>query len=165
MTIRKPMMNVELKTFPDTRVAYMRHIGPYGDPRIAALWQRFDAWRHQHGLADNRHAIFGVAHDDPDVTEARDCRYDACVEIDASFRAESEIGVQTLPGGLYACTPFHGTPETIQAAWQRLFSEWLPASAYRADDRPSFEAYGTEIAGDPTTGAFACQLCVPVRAL
>jgi DNA gyrase inhibitor GyrI len=83
----------------------------------------------------------------------------------ASFRAESEIGVQTLPGGLYACTPFHGTPETIRAAWQRLFSEWLPASAYQADDRPSFEASGTEIAGDPPTGAFACQLCVAVRAL
>jgi AraC family transcriptional regulator len=163
MTIGRPMMNVELKTFPDTHVACMRHIGPYGDPGIAALWQRFGAWRHQHGRADNRHARFGVAHDDPDTTEARDCRHDACV--DASFRAESEIGVQTLPGGLYACTPFHGTPETIRAAWQRLFSEWLRASAYQADDRPSFEAPGTEIAGDPPTGAFACQLCVAVRAL
>ena len=158
-------MNVELKTFPDTRVAYMRHIGPYGDPGIPALWQRFGAWRQQHGLADGRHAIFGVAHDSPDITDARNCRYDACVEVDASFRAEGETGVQTLPGGLCACTPFYGTPDMIHAAWLRLFAEWLPDSAYQADDRPSFEAYGTEIDGDEKTGAFGCQLCLPVRAL
>ena len=43
LTPKGSEMNVELKTLPETRVAYMRHLGPYGDPGIGRLWQRFDA--------------------------------------------------------------------------------------------------------------------------
>jgi AraC family transcriptional regulator len=37
-------MDVEIKTLPDTRVAYLRHVGPYGGSGIPAAWQRFAAW-------------------------------------------------------------------------------------------------------------------------
>jgi AraC family transcriptional regulator len=36
-------MDVEIKTLPDTRVAYMRHLGPYGESGITRTWQRFAA--------------------------------------------------------------------------------------------------------------------------
>jgi AraC family transcriptional regulator len=158
-------MKVELKNFPETRVAYMRHVGPYGDPGIASLWQRFDAWCRQGGRSRPGRAIHGVTHDSPDITAPAKCRYDACIDVDADFKASGDVGVQTLPGGLYACTPFSGTPDTIHAAWMRLCAEWLPDSHYQADDRPAIEAYGDAVEVDPKTGAFKCQLCLPVRAL
>jgi len=156
--------SIQLKTLPATRVAYMRHRGPYGDPAIGQLWQRFEAWTREHDLFGVGHAAYGLSQDDPDITAPDRCRYDACIEIDDSFRAEGEIGVQTLPGGLYACRPFRGTAAQIHAAWMGFFKDWLPRGAYRIDDRPCIEDYGRELSVDPKTGAFACLLCMPVRA-
>lgn len=37
-------MNVELKTLPAMRLAYMRYTGPYGHPGIGETWYRFGSW-------------------------------------------------------------------------------------------------------------------------
>jgi AraC family transcriptional regulator len=156
-------MNIEMKTFPDMRVAYMRHVGPYGDLGIGRTWQRLEAWCRQRGLVGKGHASWGVGHDSPDITAPEKCRYDACVQIAEAVKPEGEVGVQTIAGGLYACAPFSGTPDKIHEAWMRVFSEWLPESAYQVDSRPAIEAYGEEVEIDPRTGAFSCLLCLPVR--
>ncbi|RZL94591.1 MAG: AraC family transcriptional regulator [Variovorax sp.] len=157
-------MKVELKTLPDVRVAYMRHVGPYGESGIPRTWQRFAAWCDARGLMQPRRPMYGVAHDNADVTPPERCRYDACVEVGAEFRPEGEIGVQTLRGGRYACVGFTGRPDQIHTAWTRL-CDWLPDSGWQAADGAPVEIYGTDFAMDEKTGAFSCTLCMPVRPL
>ena len=155
-------MQLEIKTFPNVRVAYMRHLGPYGDAGIGRLWQRFGSWRRAEGLGGSE--TYGIAPDSPDITSPEKCRYDACVAIDDTFKPSGEVGIQTIAGGLYACQPFTGTTDDINGAWMRVYSQWLPESGYQADDRPAVEAYGAEFKFDPKTGAFFCELRLPVRA-
>ncbi|MDR6856595.1 AraC family transcriptional regulator [Variovorax guangxiensis] len=157
-------MKVELKTLPAVRVAYMRHVGPYGDSNITRLWQRFAAWCGEQGLMQPRRTMYGVSHDNPDVTPPARCRYDACIEVDEGFRPAGEIGVQTLPGGRYACCEFIGPPTEIHTAWMRL-CEWLPDSGWQAADGAPLEVYGPDFVMDEKTGAFSCMLCMPVRPL
>ena len=158
-------MNVELKTFPAVRVAYLRHVGPYAGVGIASTWQRLAAWAEPHGLMQPRRTMYGVCHDDPELTPPQMCRYDACVEVDAAFAPRGEVGVQTIAGGRYACARFAGTPEQIHDGWARLMREWLPDSGYQIDDRISIEVYDTDFVMDEATGVFPCALCLPVRRL
>ncbi|VTU23733.1 Regulatory protein SoxS [Variovorax sp. SRS16] len=157
-------MTIEIKTLPEVRVAYMRHVGPYGDSGIARTWQRFAAWCGEHGLMQPRRPMFGISHDNPDVTPPGKCRYDACIEVDGDFKPEGEIGVQTLRGGRFACTRFTGTSAVIHQAWMAL-CDWLPDSGWQADDGAPIEIYGTDFEMDEKTGAFSCTLCMPVRRL
>lgn len=157
--------DVALRTLPAMRVAYLRQVGPYGDPRIGQVWQRLMRWAGQLGLLDGRHRLVGVCHDSPDIALPGQCRYDACVEIGEGQVATRQIGVQHVAGGRYACMRFAGTGDDIYGAWLRLFAEWLPQSGYQPDDRPAIEAYGTSVEGDAQTGRFSCELCLPVRPL
>jgi AraC family transcriptional regulator len=157
-------MKVELKTLEPARVAYMRHVGPYGDSGITRLWQRFAARCGELGLMTPRRTMYGISHDNPDVTPPAQCRYDACVEVGEGFRPAGEIGVQTVPGGRYACGAFTGTPTEIHGAWMRL-CEWLPDSGWQAADGPPLEIYGPDFVLDEKTVAFNCSLCIPVRPL
>ena len=158
-------MDVEVKNLPETRVAYMRNVGPYGGVGIPRTWQRFAAWCEERGLMRPRRTMYGICQDDPDVTPPEKCRYDACIEVDSQFKPEGEIGVQTVAGGRYACTKFAGTSADIHAAWSRFMSEWMPDSGYQADDRAAIELYDKDFVMDEKTGAFTCWLCMPVRRL
>ena len=157
-------MPVELKTLPPTRVAYMRHTGPYGDAGIGRVWQRFATWCADHGLMQPRRTMYGISQDDPSATPADLCRYDCCIEVDDDFKPEGEVGVQNLQGGRYACTRFVGTNADIHAAWERMFGVTLPQSGCEPEDAPALEMYDQDFAMDEKTGAFKCWLCVPVKA-
>ncbi len=159
------VMRVELKTLSPMRLAYMRHTGAYGQPSITRMWERFGVWCGEHGLMNPRRKMYGIAQDNPMITPADKCRYDACVEVDDAFKPQGEVGVQNFGGGRYACARFTGTGADIHAAWMRMFGEWLPQSGYQADDKPALELYEEDFVMDPKTGAFSCLLCVPVRPL
>jgi AraC family transcriptional regulator len=158
-------MRVELKTLPTMRVAYMRHVGPYGDPRIGRMWERFARWASHNGWRDGKRLFAGVSHDSADIAMPDKCRYDACVEVDSSFKPRHDVGSQEIRGGLHGCVRYVGVVDDIYEAWLRLYSEWLPESGYQPDDRPCIEVYGPNVVVDSQTGEFACDLCLPVRPL
>ncbi len=158
-------MDVSIRTLPDTRVAYLRHVGPYGGSGIAAAWQRFAAWCGGAGLMQPRRQMYGVCLDDPTITPPEKCRYDCAVEVDAGFAPTGEIGLETVAGGRYACGRFTGVSAEVRDAWNRLVVDWLPKSRYQPDDRPAVEIYERDFVVDEKTGAFSCLLCMPVRPL
>jgi AraC family transcriptional regulator len=157
-------MNVEVKHLPEVHVAYMRHVGPYGGTGIPLTWKRLAAWCDSHGLMQSRPTMYGISQDNPETTPPEKCRYDAAVEVDASFTPEGEVDVQTMPGGRYACTMFSGTGADIGSAWRRFITEKLP-DGYVPDARPPVEVYEPDFAMDEKTGTFSCWLCMPVRPL
>ena len=78
-------MDVKLTERLPTRIAYMRHLGPYGEP-ISRFWMEEVApWMATDGLMGR--ARYGISHDEPSVTDPAQCRYDACVEVDEALRA------------------------------------------------------------------------------
>lgn len=158
-------LNIELKTLPAQRLAYMRYTGPYGHPGINHLWQRFMAWCGQQGLMQPRRTVYGISQDSPEVTPPERCRYDCCVPVDAGFKPQGDVGVQDFAGGRYACAHFTGTGATIHEAWMQMLGQWMPGSGWQAGDGPALEVYDKDFVMDEKTGEFTCLLCVPVRPL
>lgn len=156
-------MKVELITRPPVTVAYLRHIGPYGAP-VGAFWnERVAPWITAHQLWSRPR--YGISHDDPSLTPPEQSRYDACVEVAEGFVPDGGFQLTQLPGGRYAALSFYGRPAEINDAWTHLIGDWLPASGFQFDQRPAFEHYPPHGAFDPDTGAFTCDICIPVAPL
>ena len=159
----EPPMQVEIVEFPAVKVAYMRHIGPYG-PEVGRFWREaFGPWMQASGLFGE--PCYGIGLDDPCVTPSEKCRYDACVEVPVDFVPNGRINVMTLPGGRYAVSKFQGNPQTIGDDWMRLFREWLPKSGFQCDARPCFEYYPRNWVQNAKPDNFTCDICVPIRPL
>jgi AraC family transcriptional regulator len=159
----EPPMQVDIVEFPSVKVAYMRHIGPYG-PQIGQFWREaFGPWMQATGLFGE--PCYGIGLDDPCLTSPDKCRYDACVEVPADFAADGRINVATLPGGRYAVTKFRGNPQTIGDTWMRMFRDWLPKSGFQCDARPCFEYYPRNWTANAMPDNFSCDICVPIRPL
>jgi AraC family transcriptional regulator len=153
-------MQVQLIDREPMRIAYRRHIGPYGAP-IHAFWMNEVApWMQTHGL--HQRPRYGISHDDPSITDPAQCRYDAAVEVDDAFVPGAGAFVTTLPGGRYASMPFFGDSQAIGTAWQSLLRDWLAGSGLQIDARPCFEFYAPGARYEPETSRFGCDIVIPV---
>ena len=156
-------MKVQIVERKATPIAYLRRVGPYGQP-IGAFWQtQVYPWMVANGLMGQPR--YGISHDDPRVTAPEQCRYDAGCEIPASALARGNAHRTTIPGGQYAALDFKGVVADFEPAWNALLRDWLPSSGLQLDGRPMFEYYPTDSSFDPVTGILGCQLCVPVMPL
>jgi AraC family transcriptional regulator len=156
-------MKVQLIDREPVRIAYRRHVGPYGAP-IHAFWMNEVApWMQTNNL--HQRPRYGISHDDPSITDPAQCRYDAAVEADAAFAPGAGAFVTTLPGGRYASMPFFGNSQEIGAAWQGLLRDWLAGSGLQLDARPCFEYYAPDARYEPESGRFGCDIVIPVTPL
>lgn len=161
---KENIMEVSLIDRQPATVAYLRHLGPYGEP-IARFWQEtYVPWAVMNKLGAD-HARYGIGHDDPSITAPEQCRYDACAEVSPAFMASGGALKTTIPGGKYAVLKFRGTVEQVGKAWSALLRDWLPASGLQLDGRPCFEYYPKGAAYDCETGQFECEICIPVAPL
>jgi AraC family transcriptional regulator len=161
---KENIMKVTLIERQTVTIAYLRHLGPYGEP-ISKFWQEvYVPWAIMNKLGSN-HARYGISHDDPSITASEQCRYDACAEVSSDFMVTGNAHKTTIPGGKYAMLKFNGTVEQISKAWASILRDWLPSSGLQLDARPAFEYYPKGAAFDYKTGEFECEICIPVAPL
>lgn len=161
---KETLMNVAVINRGPAAIAYLRHIGPYGEA-IAKFWQEiYEPWAVANRLGPD-HARYGISYDDPGITPPEQCRYDACAEVEPDFVATGGALKSTVPGGKYAVLRFKGTVKEVGEAWTAILRDWLPTSGLQLDDRPCFEYYPKGADCDTATGAFECEICIPVAPL
>lgn len=153
-------MNVKLVDRQPTTVAYLRHLGAYGEP-ISVFWQKtVYPWLVTNDLLEQPR--YGISHDDPSITAAEHCRYDAGAEVPPHFVSSGKAFKTTIPGGRYAVLGFKGSLAEVGEAWTRLLRDWLPSSGLQLDNRPCFEYYPKGSTYDSKTGVFDCEICIPI---
>ena len=104
-------MNVRLIDRKPVTVAYLRHLGPYGEP-ISMFWKNvYYPWAVTNGLLDRPR--YGISYDDPSITAPEQCRYDACAEVAPDFVPSGGAFKTTIPGGRYAALAFRGNAEQV----------------------------------------------------
>lgn len=152
-------MNTKIEIIPSYRIAYMRNTGPYGYENAKTM-ECLKNWVGNQGLYDQNSVILGIAQDDPNVTNAEECRYDACFvisdeEIDRVDIANVCFG--TTMGGKYYVFTLEHTAAAVQRAWLEMLKN-LSDKGYQLDfSRPVIERYKSKMVEN-----HLCEICVPV---
>ena len=136
-----PPMHVRVVNVDPIPVASIRHVGPYGSPSIGETWNRLCQWAGQRGLLGPGTRCFGIGLDDPECTPPAQIRYDACVTVPGSARAEGEVQIQTIPGRRYATARHVGSYQHLAEVYGTLYGQALPAAGHEPADSPPFEEY------------------------
>ncbi|RIX59401.1 DNA gyrase inhibitor [Paenibacillus nanensis] len=150
-------MKTRVDMLPNYRIAYMRHIGPYG-PSNAQIMESLKKWAQEEGLLTESAILFGIPQDNPRTTLPEKCRYDACIVIPEDFLMnEDGICEGKLLGGEYVLFKIKHTAEEIQKAWAEIFPA-LHSMGVTVDDKPILEVYtGNMLLND------YCEIGVPIK--
>jgi AraC family transcriptional regulator len=127
-------MQVQIVTFPETRVACLAHDGPAAQEH--ATVRQLVAWKLAHGLTDpTRHRQYGLHYIIPGMPPGHS-RVDMCLSIDRDIGANA-VGIvaRTIPPLRCALARDVGSRLNNQAA-RFLGLEWLPGSGEQMADYP-----------------------------
>ncbi len=152
-------MTTELRSVPPMRAACLAHRGPYF--MIGQTFGKLGAWMACTGTEAGQ----GIAlyYDDPETTPPGELRSDAGMLVSDTFTSDDpDITIVDIPGGLTAVYTHVGPYSGLQAAWNDLFSNWLPASGYTLISEPGYELYINSMGNTPET-ELVTEIHLPVR--
>jgi DNA gyrase inhibitor GyrI len=150
-------MKITIETIPYSRIAYIRQTGPYGQNNVRIM-EEIKKWAHDNGLFNENSIILGIAHDNPELIEPRNCRYDTCLVIPNELCIKGDyITEGHILGGKYAVFQVSHTAEAVQKAWLEIFPELSGQNCQMDSTRPILERYKAKLVKE-----HYCEICVPI---
>jgi len=157
---RRNTKHAEVREMPAYTVAFMRKIGPFIKETCGPEFERLMRWAGPRNFVGPG-KVLGIYWDNPEVTPAEKCRFDACIIVPEGTEPEGQVSIQTIRGGPYAVCHFECTPDGIQAAWEDAFA-WVCGSGFDCNDSPCYEVYHNN-AAEHAEGKWIFDICVPLR--
>ena len=142
-----------VQMLPDYDVIYERRIGSYR--YLSGQWHDFMEQYREYITDDT--LFFERTFDDPAITDKDGCLYDICMSIAGDVPFENTC---TIAGGKCAVYAYKGLGKHIYAAYQTIFTVWLPQAGYVLDDRSGFDIYRMV---DEKSGYMELDICLPVK--
>ncbi|MFJ7738848.1 GyrI-like domain-containing protein [Lysinibacillus sp. NPDC097287] len=149
-------MKITIEEIPESRIAYFRNVGEYGEKQNKELMETFKKWAQLNGVFDNS-TILGVPQDNPQVTPKEECRYDVCVVINKEFNVAKPAQVGKFPGGKYAVFVLDHTKEAVSEFWGNVFSE-IEKNNLLIREQPIVERYTSKMIDN-----HLCEILVPIQ--
>ena len=134
---------VELKP---VEVLYVRKEGDYNKSAREA-WEVLMGFayknkiKYKKNLMGKNAMMFGIGHDDPNVTDTEKLRFDAYISWDdKTVQPEDEISNKIIDGGKYAMFIHKGAYENLKSTYD-IIKDWIVESGTNLGDKPMFERY------------------------
>jgi AraC family transcriptional regulator len=155
-----PMFPVAIRPFPALRLAAMPHKGAYFE--INRAFQTLTATMAARGLFAQAGRMVAVFYDDPNSVLVTDLRSHAGFEIVADTAIDPPLEVVHMTAARHAVLTYTGPYAGLPAAYDQLYSAWLPGSGEEPADTPSFEIY-LNSPMDTAPEKQVTELCLPLK--
>ncbi|MGR3853758.1 MULTISPECIES: AraC family transcriptional regulator [Chryseobacterium] len=106
----------------------------YNNEEIEVLWEKFM----ENDFPDSGIEYFGVIADEPLIKTEINCRYDACSSVQSGNK---KFPSKMIFGGKYARFIHHGSYETIDDTYTKIYSRWILNSDLEFSHTPIIEKY------------------------
>lgn len=128
-----------IKTIPDLHLAYIRHTGSYN--KVGSSFQKLMFWAATHLVLKLKPITIGIVHDNPDLTEEQNIRFDACVLLSKEIKPNGEIGYKKIEGGKFAVFTYKGAYEGFYPVYDYIYNVCLFDNKFDLADKPALEWY------------------------
>ncbi|MGE6632151.1 AraC family transcriptional regulator [Bacillus sp. NPDC077027] len=149
-------MKITIEELPESRIAYFRNVGEYGEKQNKELMEAFKEWV-QLNRIPNHSSILGIPQDNPQETPKEKCRYDVCVFIQKDFSVPEPAQVGQFPGGKYAVFLLDHTKEAVSEFWNNIFSA-IEQNHLSIREQPMLERYTIQMIDQ-----HLCEILVPIQ--
>lgn len=142
----KMIQPIRTETIEPIKVYSLRHIGDYN--KVGEKFERLIQFAYRQKMQNGKKLLegdwysYGIAYDDPNVTDIDKLRSDACIEnSDDSVELEDSIEKRVIEGGKYAVFLHKGDYSKLKHTYNSIFSSYIKEENVTLRDVPTFEKY------------------------
>ncbi|RKE80887.1 AraC family transcriptional regulator [Chryseobacterium sp. AG363] len=132
--ISEVLLEPEIVYLKPVQVYYQSMNTYYNNEEIEVLWEKFK----ENDFPDSGIEYFGVIADEPLIKTEINCRYDACSSVQSGNK---KLPSKMIFGGKYARFTHHGSYETIDDTYTKIYSRWIFNSGLEFSHTPIIEKY------------------------
>jgi AraC family transcriptional regulator len=131
----------KLKFLDNLPIAFIRHTGSYS--KVDKAWRKLFFWGAENLQISQESAVVGIVHDNHEITDTKNIRFDVCLLIRKNqvFKKEIEIQFKEIKGGKYAIFRFEGPYEDFYTVYDYIYSVCLDEFGFQLRDEPALEWY------------------------
>lgn len=133
------MLEPKIVNMDPIDVLYVRKTGHYLTSADEA-WKIMVAFVTKYELFEKVVARYGISHDNPNVIEEHNLRYDACLELNDSENPKGEVSKKQIAGGKYALFVHKGSYKLLGETFRNI-GDWIVETGTSLRDEPSFQKY------------------------
>ncbi len=150
-------MNCIIEKMPSYNIVFIRRVGEYGIGNNQTM-EELKQFAKQNNLLNDKSIILGIAQDNPELTEASECRYDACLVVADDFEFDNKtLQKSEISGGKYLVFTINHTQQEVEKAWSMMFIELENLDCKIDVSRPILERYASEKLKE-----HKCEICIPI---
>ncbi|MEN1783851.1 MAG: GyrI-like domain-containing protein [Bacteroidota bacterium] len=123
----------------DLNLAYIRHFGSYD--KVGKSFQRLMLWATKNLILKLKPNTLGIVHDNPDLTEEPNIRFDACLLVSKEIQPKGEIGYKKIKGGKFAVFRYKGSYDSFYPVYDYIYNVCLFEQKWKLRDEPALEWY------------------------
>lgn len=138
---KEALMNATMRDLEKRTVIYLQSENGYLKEAIHKTWDKLIEKAMYLPMQREQFEMFGLGHDNPQVTPEEKCRYDACVLLEEGIKTGKDYNTQAFPAGKYACFYFKGESTNLAQLYLEIYKNWFPKSGYEPGDFPLIEKY------------------------
>ena len=154
------MFPVTIRLDPERQIIALPHRGLYHE--IGLAFEKLSGIMAARGLFANAGRMIAIFYDDPVATPPADLRSHAGFDLSGPAVIAAPLESVRLPGGRHAVLTYTGPYAGLPAAYDQLYSVWLPNSGEEPADSPPFEVY-LNSPMDTAPDALMTEICMPLR--
>lgn len=133
---------VTVRQLPAQRLAYIRVADAYSSmDKIERAYDHLLNWYTSRGGDLGQTTLYGMSHDDPDITPREKCRFDWCLSVPPTWEGSENVAVRPFPTCTIASVEMSGDVHLEGRILHYMWSCWLPSSDYQPADLPGMEIY------------------------
>jgi AraC family transcriptional regulator len=137
---------IRVEEIEPIKVYSIRHVGDYN--KIGVAFEKLMKWAYTNKIKNKKNLMgkdaysYGIAYDDPNITDIDKLRSDACISnSDDSVELDEGIIKQDISGGKYAVFLHIGEYSKLKDTYNSIFSSYIKRDDLKLRDVPIFERY------------------------
>lgn len=128
-----------IKYLEKTNVVFIRHTGSYAD--VGKVWNQLFLWNLTHFQFGKHTSTLGIVHDNPEITDTENIRYDACLVVKNEIKPKGAIQFKQIEGGKYAVFRYKGAYDDFYTVYDYVYSVCLLDFGFQLRNEPALEWY------------------------
>ena len=132
-------MDTRIENRPLTKVAAIRHVGPYDQSGPA--WEKLFNWSIANKLDTEEATWLGLYYDDPRLVAAEQLKSDLCIVIEDDIKETDEIKQLEIAAGEYLVGLHRGSYKNLYESYNHLYKTKLGELGRKCKELPAIEVY------------------------